>query len=219
MPRLSKSRSPARKNHLSAVTAHWRARERSEPAIIEGGQVEVLRLRTKVKDLQCQLRNERKRSKHAKAALFREREDKENVYAQAPTQDVEAFNAKLAEMEEKLEVQKNNVRALKKKVSRFPHQKKRALQRALCESTIRTNGSWLKVKMKSGRISTPARNLVRKLVLHHKISTSQAGGVMCALMNIPPEEKISACSLRRIMNEVGVGNKVRVAKVRKAVGK
>ena len=43
---------------------------------------------------------------------------------------------------------------------------------------------------------------------------------MCALMNTPPEEKISVCSLRCIVNEVGVGNKVRVAKeVRKVVSK
>ena len=103
--------------------------------------------------------------------LFWEREDKENVYAQAPMQDVEVFNVKLAETEEKLEVQKNNVRALEKKVSRFPHEKKQALQRALCESTTCTNGSWLKVKTKSGQISTPARNLIHKLVLHHKVST------------------------------------------------
>ena len=220
MPRVSKSRSPAQRDQLLAVN-NLRKAHREGKANIAGEQAQNLQLQTKVKDLQQQLRNERKRSKRAKAAHLEDVGSRENANEQAPTQDeeVDTANTKLVEMREKLETKKKNIRALEKKVTRFPQLKKRAIQKALHEPTLLTDGSWPGIKTKSGRISTPARNIVRKLVLHHKVSTSQAGGVLSTLMNAGPEEEISARSSRRIVNEVGVGNKVRVAKeVKEAIG-
>ena len=83
------------------------------------------------------------------------------------------------------------------------------------------NGTLLRIRMNSGRISTRARRIIRELVLCHKVSTTQAGHILCAVTNTGPKEKpVSARSLARIVGKVGVGNKLRVAKeVQKAVGK
>ena len=122
-------------------------------------------------------------------------------------------------LERQLEGQKKRTESLKRKVSRFPKQKKQAVAKAVRKLKL-ANHALLRIRLKSGRISTPARNVIRRLVLHHKVSTSQAGAVLCTVTNTGREEKVSARSSRRIVKEVGVGNQLRVtAEVQKAMGK
>jgi hypothetical protein len=91
----------------------------------EGEQAEILLLKVKVKDLQRQLRNERKRTKRAKATRLRDTrctEDKENVSVGTPEQggEAERLKRKLAEVEGQLEEWKKRTESLRRKVSRFP---------------------------------------------------------------------------------------------------
>jgi hypothetical protein len=225
MPQAIKSRSPAQKNQTASLHVS-RVTENRRPDIDEDElEARILQLKDKVKDLQQELRNERKRSKRTKIARLRDAQrqaDKENAGTRAPEQDAEAerLREKLSEVENQLERQKKKANALGKRVSRFPEQKLQAIQKALRRSDGLAQGSWLRIKTKSGRISTPARRIVRELVLRHKVPTSQAGAVLCIVAGAGPDEEISTRSSRRFVAEVGVGNKLRVAgEVRKAVGK
>ena len=70
MPKLSKSRSPAQIKQTASLHVPRAARRRAA-IITEDEQAEMLQLKAKVKDLQRQLRNQRKRTKRAKAACLR----------------------------------------------------------------------------------------------------------------------------------------------------
>ena len=170
------------------------------------------------RDAQKNLRNERKRSKRAKARCLELAKDKENMElaAEGQRKEAEKLKTRLAKVQTRLEAQKKRSKALSTKVSRFPLQKKLAIQKAV-RSTMQN--ARLKIKMRSGRVSTPARRAIRELVLHHKVSTSMAGGVLRVLTNAGLNEEVSPRTSRRIVAEVGVGNKLRVAdKVCKAKG-
>jgi hypothetical protein len=226
MPPVSNPRSPAQESH-TAWLSDSRAAQRHSFAVVKDEQDQILQLKDEAKDLRRIIRNERKCSKRAKAARLKDikgREDKENSpRTPSKPRNEEAEKSKsrerFTEMERQLEREKKKVRALNKKVVRFPEQKKRAIQGALCRAKLLNHGSWLRIKTKSGRISTPARRIIRELVLRHKVSTSQAGGVLCTVTNAGPNEVVSRRSSGRIVGEVGVGNKLRVAgEVSKAVG-
>jgi len=80
MPRVSKFRSPAQKTQTRSLHVP-RAAQRQEFVIAEGERAQIFQLRDQAKNLQQELRNERKRSKRAKTARLRDiqrSEDKEN---------------------------------------------------------------------------------------------------------------------------------------------
>ena len=224
MPRVPSTRSPAQARQTASLH-DFRALQRNEATVVEDGQAQVLQLRDTIENLRRGLRNERKRSKRAKEGHLKDikgREDKENLRRTALKwdKDMAKLRERLAKVEKRLEVRNKKVRSLRSKVFCFPEQKKRAIQKALHRAKLRTQGSWLRIKTKSGRISTQARRIIREIVLRHKVSTSQAGAVLCAVTNAGPGEVISARSSRRIVNEVGVGNKLRVVgEIHKALGK
>ena len=224
MPRIPSSRSPAQKRQTARIQAPRTAHRRSLP-ITEDEQAEILRLKAKVKDLQRELRNERKRVKRVKAVCLRgvrHMEDKEKTRTRVPKEDgeVERLEKKVIEVEGHLEEQKKYTETFRKKVSRFPEQKQRAVEKTLRKSKSHIHESPMQIRTKSGRISTPARKIIRDLVLHHKVSTAQVGGVLSAVTNTSEQKKVSIRSSRRVVQEVGVGNQLRVAgEVQKAVGK
>lgn len=231
MPRAIKSRSPAQKNQTASLHVSRVTENRCPDTDGDELEARILQLKDKVKDLQRELRNERKRSKRTRLARLRDarrQEDKENVDVGAPEQDGEAerLREELSKAENHLERQKKKVDTLGKKVdtlgkkvSRFPEQKMQAMRKVLCGSDVPTQGSGLQIKTKSGRISTPARRIVRELVLRHKVPTSQAGAVLRIVAGAGSDKEISARSSRRFVGEVGVGNKLRVAgEVQKAMG-
>jgi len=79
MPRVSNPRSAAQIRQTASLLVPCAARRRAT-AITKGEQAEILHLKAKVKDIQRQLRNERKRTGRAKAARLqdaRHTEDKE----------------------------------------------------------------------------------------------------------------------------------------------
>ena len=93
------------------------------------------------------------------------RGDKENVRISAPKRDEEAeaerLGEKLAIAERKLNTQKKCTESLVRKVSRFPEQGGQAVMRALHKSKLCAQGSLFQIRTKSGRISTPARRIIR----------------------------------------------------------
>ena len=170
------------------------------------------------KDAQRNLRNERKRSNRVKDARLGLVKEKENMRMAAEHQGKEeaVLRTKLAGVEARLEIQLRENKTLSARISRLPLQKKLAVGKAV-KAAMR-NGKF-KIRTPSGRISTPARRIVRQLVLHNKVSTSMTGGVLSILTNAEPGKWISPRSARRIVGEVGVGNKLRiVGKVRKSKG-
>jgi len=66
------------------------------------------------------------------------------MHTKAPEQDEEVgrLRGKLAEAERQLETQKKCIESLRRKVARFPEQKKRAIQKALHRSKLHTHASW-----------------------------------------------------------------------------
>ena len=195
-----------------------RRRQRQRPSEAEIALLQVRRYKEVGRDAQKSLRNERKRSKRVKDVRSKLLKEKENMQLAAKSQgeETEKLRTRLAKVEARITAQRKRVHTLSAKVSRFPLQKKLAIQKAI-QSTMRD--ARLKIKMPSGRISTPARRAIRQLVLHHKVSTSMVGGVLRVLTNAGPDEEVSPRTSRRIVAEVGVGNKLRIAdKVRKSKG-
>jgi len=108
MPQASNSRSPAQKNQTRSLHVLW-VTQRQGPASTEGKRAQILQLKDKVKNIQQELRNERKRTKRAKAARLRDVQlgkDKENVCMRAPAdqeEEVKRLKERLVEVEKQLE--------------------------------------------------------------------------------------------------------------------
>ena len=214
---ISNKRSPAQLAQTHCLHVSCRTREQ-HPSEAEVALLQAHHYKDAARDAQKNLRNERKCSKRAKDTRLKLMKEKENVRVSARDwgKEMEDLRTRLVKVETQLEVQKKRNKAISAKVSRFPLQKKLAIERAVRSAM---QNSRLKIKTPTGRISTPARRVIRELVLHHKVSTSMAGGVLSVLMNAGLDKGISSRSSRRIVAEVGVGNKLRIAdKVRKSKG-
>lgn len=215
MPPVSKKRSPAQLVQTNQL--HVLRQPRGQfPSEAETAILQASHYKEAMKGAQRNLRNERKCLKRANSKLTK---DKENIQKAAEDHgnEVEKLGRSLAKVGARLEEQKKRNKALTIKVSCFPRQKRLAVRKAV---RLSEQNAKMKIKTRSGRISTPARRVIRELVIHHKVSTSMVGGVLSVLTNAGPGEEVSPRSSRRIVGEVGVGNKLRIAsKVRKSKGK